>query len=203
MDGTTATLIGTSIGTIGGLAGGLFTAFLGNRQARVQIQVEERRRRDDLRREACNAFANAAHQYRMHWWQLNRTLDRGAADQELFDSSAALWTEVTAAHSRTAIAGPTSVAEAADLLLAQLHAMDDAGTEWFFTVNTGSQHSVDVLRDNLLATRRAVRVGAFASVVRRELNNDESSYADSGAQPQATGGVRSPREHPLTRPDTA
>jgi hypothetical protein len=50
---------------------------------------------------------------------------------------------------------------------------------------------------------RAVRVGAFASVVRRELNNDESLYAGTGAQPQATEGIRSPREHPLTSPDTA
>ncbi|MFF3872493.1 hypothetical protein [Streptomyces sp. NPDC001978] len=203
MDATVATLIGTSIGTLGGLAGGLFPAFLQSRQARAQLELEERRRRDDLRREACNAFVNAAHQYRMHWWQLNSKLGKGIADRELFDGSAALWTEVTAAHSRAAIAGPTNVAEAADQLLAQLHAMDDAGTEWFSSVESGFQHSVDVLRDELLAARRAVRVGAFASVVRRELGNDESLYASRRAQPQAIEETHSPREQPLTSPDTA
>ncbi|WP_406369362.1 hypothetical protein OG788_05665 [Streptomyces sp. NBC_00647] len=171
-----ATLIGTTIGTVGGLAGGLFTAFVQGRQARAQLEFEERRRRDGLRREACDALANAAHQYRMHWWHLNSMLGKGNADRELFDGTAALWAEVTAAHSRAAIAGPTEVAEAADQLLAQLHAMDTAGTEWFSSIESGFQQNVDVLRVELLKARRAVRVGVFASVVRRELGNDESLY---------------------------
>ncbi|WP_037676910.1 hypothetical protein [Streptomyces griseus] len=202
MDATVATLIGTSIGTLGGLAGGFLTASFQSRQARAQLDVEERRRRDDLRREACNAFAHAAHQYRTHWWQLDSALGKGIADRELFDGAAALWTEVTAAHSRAAIAGPTTVAEAADQLLAQLHAMDNAGTEWFSTIEAGYQHSVDVLRDELLAARRAVRVGAFASVVRLELGNEESSYANSRARTHAIG-TNPPSVQPLANPDAA
>jgi hypothetical protein len=193
MDATVATLIGTSIGTLGGLAGGVVTALLQSRHARTQLDIEEQRHRADLRREACNDLASAAHQYRMHWWQLNAKLGKGVADRELFDDSAALWTEVTAAHSRAAIAGPARIAEAADQLLAQLHAMDSAGTEWFSSVESGYQHSVDVLRDELLAARRAVRVGAFASVVRRELGNDAPSLSVPRARARESANSHSPR----------
>jgi hypothetical protein len=156
MDATTATLIGTSIGTLGGLAGGLFTLIAQNRQVLSQQQADDARRRADIRREACDALVSAARQFVMHWWQIDYKL----------------WVEAATAHSRVAIAGPDPVAASADSLLAALSLLDKEGTKWFQGVQEGDgEEIIDTFREAYEDAYDAFTAKTFADVARKALSN--------------------------------
>ncbi|MFJ4078646.1 hypothetical protein ACIP2Z_06815 [Streptomyces iakyrus] len=172
MDATTATLIGTSIGTLGGLAGGLLTLIAQNRQVLSQQQADDARRRADIRREACDALVSAARQFVMHWWQIDYKLRRGIADEALVEATVPLWVEVATAHSRVAIAGPDPVAASADSLLAALSLLDKEGTKWFQGVQEGDgEEIIDTFREAYEDAYEAFTAKTFADVARKALSN--------------------------------
>ncbi|MFJ7335587.1 hypothetical protein ACIQU3_11030 [Streptomyces sp. NPDC101110] len=119
MDAGVAAILGAAIGAVGGVGGGLLTLSTQLRSLDAQHRAEERRWLADLRRETYTHFVTCAKQLSNAVWKASDLLhgESGVEDWESARRSVHdAWTQFSAASAAVTMAGPHTVAAAAEEL---------------------------------------------------------------------------------------
>ncbi|MEU3739915.1 MULTISPECIES: hypothetical protein [unclassified Streptomyces] len=117
MDASVAAILGAAIGAVGGVGGGLLTLSTQLRSLDAQHRAEEKRWLADVRREAYTGFVTCAKQLSNAVWKASDLLhgEGGVDDWESARRSVHdAWTEFSAASAAVTMAGPHTVAAAAE-----------------------------------------------------------------------------------------
>ncbi|MFE9882564.1 hypothetical protein [Streptomyces sp. NPDC005784] len=146
MDGSTATVLGTFIGALGG-----------GRQQRA----EHARWRDGVRRDAYTTCVSASKQLSAAWWKMADLLADDSSTREQrqagFVRAHDAWTEFSGAVAAVAVVGPRSVADAADTFRQALYEMDMIGLAWYEAARTSSRGHVEEFNSRFVSAARAKR----------------------------------------------
>ncbi|MCT9075278.1 hypothetical protein [Streptomyces fulvoviolaceus] len=157
MDGSTATVLGTFIGALGGLSGGWLTVLGQGRQQRA----EHARWRDEVRRDAYTTCISASKQLSAAWWKMADLLadDSSSAEQRQagFVRAHDAWTEFSGAVAAVAVVGPRSVADAADAFRQALYEMDMVGLAWYEAARAPSHDRVGEFNARFVSAATAKR----------------------------------------------
>lgn len=134
MDASVAAIAGAAIGAVGAVGGGWLTVHGQSRQQREQQQAEHRRWRDEVRRNAYNdCLASTKELSAVSWKAADRLLDEHSTPEQWnasFAETHDAWTRFSAAVAGVMVAGPRTVADAADVLRAAMYEVQRAGMEW-------------------------------------------------------------------------
>ncbi|MCQ4082480.1 hypothetical protein NGB36_18195 [Streptomyces sp. RB6PN25] len=141
-------------------------------QQRTQLEADDCRRTEDMRRQACDDLLSASARFAMAWWRVADKLDDGEANEDLYQETAKEWVEVTGAQGRVAIAGPGPLATTGIALFQQLKALDEAGTAWYWRCREEDRHGLDKCAAQFREAIQAVAMHAFATAAREALGND-------------------------------
>ncbi|MGW5200787.1 hypothetical protein [Streptomyces spiralis] len=134
MDASAAAVMGAAIGALGGLGGGWLTVLGQGRQQRSQREAELERWRDEMRRDAYNAGTASVKRLSAAWWRLSdRVWQEGSTPEEWREGFAGAhdaWVQFSSDIAAVTVAGPRSVADAADTLRRAMYDLQVAGMEW-------------------------------------------------------------------------
>ncbi len=179
MDAGVAAVVGAMIGTVGGLGGGWLSAMSQTAQQRRQQQMNREVRLEEARREAYGAVVDASKQLSAAWWRVaDRLRDVDSAPeqwQEAAGEAHAAWRQFSTAVASVTVAGPGSVAEAADTLRQAMSALDKAGMDWHKAARnegTGQIEACDARYRQAAKAKRAPS-SEFQLAARRALNAEE------------------------------
>ncbi|MFE7069043.1 hypothetical protein ACFU96_02965 [Streptomyces sp. NPDC057620] len=117
MDAGVAAILGAAIGAVGGVGGGLLTLSTQLRSLDAQHRAEEKRWLADVRRETYTSFIACAKQLSNAVWKASDLLhaEAGVEDWERARSNVHdAWTQLSAASAAVTMAGPHTVAAAAE-----------------------------------------------------------------------------------------
>lgn len=157
MDGSTATVLGTFIGALGGLSGGWLTLLGQGRQQRA----EHARWRGEVRRDAYSTCLSASKQLSAAWWKMSDLLGDDTStpeqQQDAFVRAHDAWTEFSSAVAAVAVVGPRSVADAADTLRQAMYEMDMIGLAWYEAARASGHGSLEEFNARFVSAARAKR----------------------------------------------
>lgn len=194
MDGSEAAILGAAIGATAGLGSGWLTALGQGHHLREQHRADRERRRDDLRRDAYHACIHASQHLSTALWRLTDQLRRDTSTptqwQPALDEAHDAWARFDAASAAVAVAGPRTVADAADALHDALAAMNHAGTTWHTEALRAGHGRLDACNTRFKekATAKDHPDHAFRMAARRALGTDDRD--DTSRSPQRLGRVR-------------
>lgn len=174
MDGSTATVLGTFIGALGGLSGGWLTVMGQGRQQRA----EHARWRDDVRRSAYTTCVSTSKQLSAALWKMSDLLADDATTPEQrqngFFRAHDAWTEFSSAVAEVTIVGPSTVADAADRLRQAMYELDMIGLAWYEAACASTPGSSEEFNPRFVAAARAKRQPDrdFQKAARMALNTE-------------------------------
>ncbi|MCL2550531.1 MAG: hypothetical protein FWE15_10025 [Actinomycetia bacterium] len=178
MDASAVAVIGTAVGTIGGLGGSWLSMLGQSRQHRQQARDERERWREEIRREAYNTFIATAKQLSAAWWRAADQLwEEGSGPddwQARFLEAHAAWAQFSTAAAAVSVAGPSDVADAADDLRKAMSEWEMVGTAWSHAAIRGGQGRLDDFDVRFKAAAEAKRAPdrAFQQAARKALGTD-------------------------------
>ncbi|MFI8875800.1 hypothetical protein [Streptomyces sp. NPDC055243] len=174
MDGSTATVLGTFIGALGGVSGGWLTVLSQSRQQRA----EHARWRDEARRDAYSTYLSTAKQLSAALWKMSDLLgDDGSAPDERqagFVRAHDAWTEFSSAAAAVSVVGPRPVADAADVFRQAMYDWDMIGLAWYEAAGASRREHLEEFNERFLAAARAKRQldKNFQTAARTALNTE-------------------------------
>ena len=134
MDASVAAVAGAAIGAVGAVGGGWLTVYGQRRQQREQQHAEHRRWRDEIRRNAYNdCLASTKELSAASWRAADRLLDEHSTPEQWqagFADTHDAWTRFSSAVAGVMVAGPRTVADAADALRAAMYELQEVGMDW-------------------------------------------------------------------------
>lgn len=134
MDASVAAVAGAAIGAVGAVGGGWLTVFGQRRQQQEQQQAEHRRWRDEVRRNAYNdCLASTKTLSAASWKAADRLLDEQSTPEQWqagFADTHDAWTRFSSAVASVMVAGPRTVADAADALRDAMYEVQRVGMDW-------------------------------------------------------------------------
>ena len=118
MDASVVGLVGAAVGALGAVAGGWISVLGQGRQQQRQLRADREHRREAAHREAYGACIASTKLLSNAWWRLSELVWNEQSTQEQWRDAFAevheAWTQFSTAVAAVAVAGPVSVAQAAE-----------------------------------------------------------------------------------------
>ncbi|MFF0062109.1 hypothetical protein ACFYRC_11225 [Streptomyces sp. NPDC005279] len=174
-----AAIVGAAVGAVGGLGGGLLSVASQSRHHREQRRAERERWRDEMRRDAYNAYLAATRHLNAAWWKVADELAaEGSAPPEwrpAFVETHDAWARFSTASSAVAVAGPRSAAAAGADLHRAMRAWHMIGVQWArAAIRDGLAHLDDYeARFKAAADAKQGPVTAFHETARIALDTED------------------------------
>ena len=134
VDASLAAVIGAAVGALGGVGGGVVSSFGQGRQLRQQHAADRRQWKQGLRQAAYNELLAASKQLSNALWAASDKLHDQATTvsdwQAGYLEVHAAWTRFSAAAAAVSIAGPRTVADAADGFRRSMYEWEMICTTW-------------------------------------------------------------------------
>ncbi|MGW6316393.1 hypothetical protein [Streptomyces sp. NPDC055099] len=177
MEAGVAAILGAAIGAVGGLGGGLLTLSAQLRTVGAQHRAEEKRWVADLRRETYTSFVTCAKQLSNACWKASDLLHGEGAVEDWEGSRGSVhdaWTQFSAAAAAVTIAGPHSVAVAAEDLREALRQWELLTGAWIRAAIVGGAGRLEEHDARFMAAFEAKKPleAAFQIVARRALDTE-------------------------------